>query len=94
MANTSERSKETEGELAIVVVGEIKGILDADREFSDEEVGQILDLVQELLIKQGWRKWAYGFLTDGWALSSFVVLGVSMGLINSQDRAYSRKGKG
>ena len=53
------------GEQSIVVVGEIKGMADLDREFSDEEVGQILDFIQELLIKQGWRKFALGFLTDG-----------------------------
>lgn len=53
------------GEQSIVVVGEIKEMADVDREFSDEEVGQILDFVQELLIKQGWRQFAFGFLTDG-----------------------------
>lgn len=53
------------GEHSIVVVGEIKGMADIDREFSDEEVGQILDFIQELLIKQGWRQFAFGFLTDG-----------------------------
>ena len=53
------------GEQSIIVVGEIKGMADLDREFSDEEVGQILDFIQELLIKQGWRKFALGFLTDG-----------------------------
>lgn len=38
---------------------------DVAREFSDEEVGQSLDFIQELLIKQGWRQFAFGFLTDG-----------------------------
>ena len=60
-----ERSDVASGEQGIVCVGEIKGILDANREFSDEEVGQILDFLQELLNRQGWRKWIYGFLTDG-----------------------------
>ena len=53
------------GEQSIVVVGEIKGMADLDREFSDEEIGQILDFIQEVLIKQGWRQFAFGFLTDG-----------------------------
>lgn len=59
------RSTVCAGEQSIIVVGEIKGMADLDREFSDEEVGQILDFIQELLIKQGWRKFALGFLTDG-----------------------------
>ena len=59
------RSEEFAGEQGIVSIGEIKGIVDADREFSDEEVGQILDFLQELLTKQGWRQWVFGFLTDG-----------------------------
>ena len=60
-----QRSDEFAGEQGIVSLGKIKGIMDADQEFSDEEVGQILDFLQELLLKQGWRQWVYGFLTDG-----------------------------
>jgi hypothetical protein len=59
------RSDDSAGEHGIVVIGEVKGIEDADREFPDEDVGQILDFLQELMTKQGWRRWAYGFLTDG-----------------------------
>jgi hypothetical protein len=59
------RSAESSGEQSVIVVGEIKGINDADREFPDEDVGQILDFIQEVLIRQGWRTFAYGFLTDG-----------------------------
>ena len=53
------------GEQSIIVAGEIKGMADLDREFYDEEVGQILDFIQEVLLKQGWRQFALGFLTDG-----------------------------
>ena len=59
------RTTDGGGEQSIVVVGEIKGMDDPNSDFSDEEVGQILDFVQELLIKQGWRQFAFGFLTDG-----------------------------
>ena len=59
------RSLKYAGEQGIVCIGELKGIADADKEFSDEEIGQILDFIQELLTKQGWRQWAFGFLTDG-----------------------------
>ena len=60
-----QRSLAFAGEQGIVTLGEIKGIMDADREFSDEDVGQVLDFLQELLIKQCWRQWVFGFLTDG-----------------------------
>ena len=61
-----ERSDLASGEQGIVFVREIKGmLLGANREVSDEQVGQILDCLQELLNRQGWRKWIYGFLTDG-----------------------------
>ena len=59
------RNTVSAGEQSIVVVGEMKGMADADRDISDEEVGQILDFIQEVLIKQGWRQVVFGFLTDG-----------------------------
>ena len=63
--NYLERAEDFAGEQGIVCVGEIKGIQVANQEFPDEDVGQILDFIQELLQHQGWRKWAFGFLTDG-----------------------------
>ena len=59
------RAGDCSGEQSIVVVGEIKGIEYRDRNFCDEDVGQTLDFIQEVLIRQGWRQFAYGFLTDG-----------------------------
>lgn len=59
-----ERSDKCNVEQGIITLGEIKGILSVDQEFPDEDVGQILDFLQELLIKQVWRQWVFGFLTD------------------------------
>lgn len=53
------------GESSILVVGMIKGFADRDREFSNEEVGQTLDFIREVLNQQGWREFVFGFLTDG-----------------------------
>ena len=52
------------GEQSIVVVGEVKGIANCEMDFPDKDVGQILDFIKEVLLKQGWRQYVYGFLTD------------------------------
>lgn len=68
------RSDECAGEQSIVVVGDIKGIdsQSHDCEFPDEDVGQILNFMQEVLIKQGWRQRTYGFLTDAIRFEFFL----------------------
>jgi hypothetical protein len=60
------------GEHSIVVVGEIKSMAATkEAEFPDEEVGQILDFLKELLMVQGWRHWAFGFITDTFRFEFF-----------------------
>lgn len=49
---------------------------DLGHEFSGEEVGQIFNFIQEVLIKQCWRQFAFGFLLMVFVLNSSVALGV------------------
>jgi hypothetical protein len=64
--------QDKEEEHSIVLVGEVKGMAaDESAEFLDEEAGQILDFLKELLLVQGWRKWAFGFLTDTFRFEFF-----------------------
>jgi len=64
------RAKGKTGEQSIVVVGEIKPMptsalrVDQFGEFSDAEVGQILDFLLSCLRVQPWRTFVYGYLTD------------------------------
>ena len=82
-----QRSAEIAGEHGIICLGEIKGMLGVDQEFSDQAVGQILDFLQELLIMQGWRQWVFGFLTDGVRFEFFRCMRCSDNRVS-----YSRSG--
>ena len=68
-----QRSLTSSGEQGILCVGEMKSILDPEREFSREDVGQILDFLQEVLVTQPWRHWVFGFLTDGIRFEFFLA---------------------
>jgi hypothetical protein len=73
------------GQHSIILVGEVKSMAARKgTEFPDEEVGQILDFLKELLLVQGWRQWAFGFLTDTFRIEFFrAVRGVN-GVIEFQ----------
>jgi hypothetical protein len=90
------REQNSNGEVSIVVVGEIKGMaVSEDSEFTEAHVGQILEFLKELLIVQSCRHFAYGFLTDGIRFQFFKAnRQVSTGLIYFESSSLCSKAVG
>mmetsp|Transcript_4041 Transcript_4041/g.5600 ORF Transcript_4041/g.5600 Transcript_4041/m.5600 type:complete len:528 (+) Transcript_4041:109-1692(+) len=92
------RANDCSGELSVILIGVIKEIADTDREFSDEEVGQTIDFILEVLTQQAWRQHLYGFLTDGVRFEFFrgtrianhVMKFSRSGLISEEGRGWQR----
>lgn len=52
------------GDLAVTLLGEVKGCKNQDN-FPDSEIGQLLDSLSRMMRHQPFRMFAFGFLTDG-----------------------------
>ena len=80
------------GSFSIVFIGEVKGRGTGD--FTNSEIGQVLDMSMELLILHSHRDEVLSFLTDGYRFQFFRVVRRGEGVFNYEMSGIFNKHEG